>query len=248
MTREEKSTGFLKQLNKTDNSMLRNFRYLHCIVFIANELSSLLFERIRLEPRALYKTNWGWWLYGTYVITIAYAHYRHETRGKALGADTSSPFHLWKVCTVLYEILITDHLIITIFYWTLTHSTLDPPFTYWRIMRHSLPLPLMLIDFAMSNMLVEMRHIAATVFYGTCYASLLVTYTLTQKPDTIYSWAHLTTAASWAMLGAIIAVMVFSHLILATLSRYRHKNKLATSSNDLAIEADKDSLILIVLP
>ena len=99
---------------------------------------------------------------------------------------------------MLYEIVITDHLIITIFYWTLVHSTLDPPNTYWRIVKHSLPLPLMLIDFAMSNMLIEMRHLAATVFYVACYASLLVSYTLTQRPDTIYSWAHLTTAASWA--------------------------------------------------
>ena len=37
----------------------------------------------------------------------------------------------------------------------------------------------MLIDFMMSNMLIEMRHLAASVFYVASYSSLLITYTLT---------------------------------------------------------------------
>ena len=248
MTRQEKSTGFLKQLNKTDNSMLRTFRYLHCIWFVANELVSLYTDGFNYGTKYKFKTDWGWWLYGAYVITIAYAHYKHETQGKALSADTSSPFSLWKVCTALFELVIVDHLIITIFYWGLVHPGLDPPHSYWRLMKHSAPFPLMFIDFLMSNMLIEMRHLAATVFYVACYATLIITYTLTQKPDTIYDFAHLTSAVSWAMVGGIIIASVCSHLLFATVSRIRHNSKLATSSDDLALEADKESLVLIILP
>ena len=79
----------------------------------------------------------------------------------------------------MYEFVIVDHLIITIFYWGLVHSTLDPPHTYWRLMKHSAPYPLMLIDFMMSNMLIEYRHVWACIFYVGCYSSLLITYTLT---------------------------------------------------------------------
>ena len=228
--------------------MLRNYRYLHCIWFVVNEFISLYVDGLNFDHKAKYKTDWGWWLYGSYVIMIAYAHYKHDTQGNALGADTSSPFKLWKVCTMLFELVIVDYLIITIFYWGLVHPGLDPPHSYWRIMKHSAPFPGMLIDFAMSNMLIEIRHLIATVFYVACYATLIITYTLTQKPETIYDFAHLTSAASWAMVGAIIVASVFSHLLFAAISSLRHKNKLATSSNDLAIETDKESLVLIVLP
>ena len=198
--------------------MLRNYRYLHCIWFVANEFISLYVDGFNFDHKAKFKTDWGWWLYGSYVIMIAYAHYKHDTQGKALGTDTSSPFHLWKVCTALFELVIVDHLIITIFYWGLVHPGLDPPHSYWRIMKHSAPFPGMLIDFAMSNMLIEFRHLAASVFYVACYASLLITYTLTQKPDTIYSFAHLTSATSWAMVGVIVVASVCSHLLFATIS------------------------------
>jgi len=170
-------------------------------------------------------------LYGVYTIVIAFAHYRHETQGKALGQDTSSLFNLWKVCTAFFNLMIVDHLIITIFYWGLVHSTLDPPHNYWRIMKHSVPLPLLLIDFMMSAMIIEFRLLSATVFYAACYASLLITYTYTKKPDTVYTFAHLESLTSWLMVGMVIVASFMSHLVFATISRWRHKNSSVTAAS-----------------
>ena len=50
------------------------------------------------------------------------------------------------------------------------------------------------------------------------------------------------------MVGGIVIASIFSHLVFATVSRARHNNKLATSNSDVAIEADSESLVLIVLP
>ena len=187
-------------------------------------------------------------LYGLYVIVIAYAHYRHDTQGKALGADTSSPFNLWKVCTSLFSFVVVDHLIITVFYWGLVHPGLDPPHSYWRLMKHSAPFPLLMIDFFMSNMLIEYRHISATIFYVACYSSLLITYTLTKRPDTIYDFAHLESTTSWAMVGGIIFASIFSHLVFATLSKMRHSGSNLASTEQNKEQDDKESLVLVVLP
>ena len=246
VTREEKSTGYLKQLNKTDNSTLRYYRYLHALWFIINEAISYYEDGLNYTTKYKFKTDWGWWIYGTYVITIAYAHYRHDSQGKALGEDTSSPFNLWKICSSLFSFVVIDHLIITLFYWGLVHGGLDPPHSYWRLMKHSAPFPLMMIDFSMSNIMIEYRHIVATIFYVGCYSSLLISYTLTND-DTIYGFAHLESATSWAMVGGIILASVFSHLVFATISAARHRNKLATSSN-LEVLDDAESLVLIVIP
>ena len=98
-TRKEKSQNFLKQYGKDDNTTLRYYRYFHCLWFIANEAISLYTEGTKFDHKVKFKTDWGWWLYGAYVCVIAFAHYRHETQGKPLAADSSSPFNLWKVCT-----------------------------------------------------------------------------------------------------------------------------------------------------
>ena len=187
-------------------------------------------------------------LYGLYLIVISYAHYRHDTQGKAYGADTSSPFNLWKVCTSLFSFVVVDHLIITVFFWGLVYPGLDPPHSYWRFMKHSAPYPLLMIDFFMSNMLIEFRHIIATIFYVACYSSLLITYTLTKRPDTIYDFAHLESSTSWAMVGGIILASIFSHLVFATLSKMRHSSSNLATMEQNKGQVDKESLVLIVLP
>ena len=87
---------------------MRYFRYLHCFWFLANELISIYDFGPNLQ-KLKFKTDWGWYIYGLYTIMAAYAHFRHDGEGKPLGADSTSPFNLWKVVTALFEIELIDH-------------------------------------------------------------------------------------------------------------------------------------------
>lgn len=123
-------------------------------------------------------------------------------------------------------------MIITLFYWGVVHWSLDPPHSYWRLMKHSAPIVLILIDYSMNSILVEMRHIWWSIFYVASYSSLLITYTKTQN-DTIYDVASLDSVASWGFVVVVIFASIFSHVVFSNLSarRFREENaaKLETS-------------------
>ena len=159
VTRCEKRCNILKQSGNSDNTTLRNFRYLHCFWFLANEATSVYQDGLNIEDKWKFKTDWGWYIYGLYTIVAAYAHFKHDGAGKPPLKDSTSPFNLWKIVTALFELVTVDHLIIMIFYWGLVHWGLDPPHSYWRIMKHSAPFPLMLIEMYLNKIVVEFRHI-----------------------------------------------------------------------------------------
>ena len=99
-------------------------------------------------------------------------------------------------------------------------------------MKHSAPIVLILIDYSMNSILVEMRHIWWSIFYVASYSSLLITYTKTQN-DTIYDVASLDSVASWGFVVVVIFASIFSHVVFSNLSarRFREENaaKLETS-------------------
>ena len=63
VTRKEKSQNFIKQFGSSDNTVLRYYRYLHCLWYLANEVAHYFdhdgFPIFSLEI-AVKKTEWGW--------------------------------------------------------------------------------------------------------------------------------------------------------------------------------------------
>lgn len=107
--------------------------------------------------------------------------------------------------------------VITLVFWGILYQ--GETITYYSLKTHSFPLVLLLIDWHMNKIIIELRHIVPAAYAIVGYALFLVTYTLSTQ-DTIYEKVDLLTTGSWIMLIAIIVLGLTVHLILTAYSRF----------------------------
>ncbi len=131
--------------------------------------------------------------------------------------DSSSPWLSWKVVSSLFELVLMGEVVITLVFWGVLYQ--GETITYYTLKTHSFPLVLLLTDWHMNKILVELRHIVPAAYAVNGYALFLVTYTLSTQ-DAIYDKVNLETTGSWIMLGAIIVLGLTTHLILTAYSRF----------------------------
>ena len=104
-TRDEKSVNFLKyRFNDSDNTHLRNFRFFAFGMFVWHEFMNLSEDWTVTWWMAEKMTTWSWYIWGSFLATACLGHLQHDILGKAYpSSDSTSPFALWKVVSVLFE-------------------------------------------------------------------------------------------------------------------------------------------------
>ena len=117
MSRTEKASGyFLARQDKYSKFMV--FWRISCLIFVL--VTEVHYWFIRLPDwgiPVLFVTNQSHYLYGIFNLLTLSAYIRYQGMNEPLPADSNSPWLLWKWVSILFNLLMTFQLYITIGFW-----------------------------------------------------------------------------------------------------------------------------------
>ena len=125
-----------------------------------------------------YVTNWGFYLWGAFLFTSAYAHLKYQllkSDTTPLPADSSSPWLSWKVVSVLFSMALGIEIAITLNYWLVLHKP-GSHVSYRNFVVHALPLIALTIDWHLNRILVEYRQIVYHMLPTIGYTTFLIAF------------------------------------------------------------------------
>ena len=161
------------------------------------------------------------------------------------AGDSNSIWHLWKWCSVCFELAFVNQFLVTLGFWLLVYPFYPWPMYLLDYARHGLPFVFLVIDFHLNRSEIDSRHWVASVGWMVCYLINTVTYHeyhdsfVYQELHTIFDYAFTVFAAC--------LLQAATHYILVAYGDFAHSFFLGKLDQDTRVE-EKDHVLLLVIP
>ena len=118
--------------------------------------------------------------------------------------------------SAFYEMALVLQFAIAAGYWLTIYPYSTAPQTFFMFKKHVLPLPALLIELILNQILVERRHWVIAICFAACFELQLILQVFING-KVLYIWASLDSTASWIytisfMLGSIGVTYFFAFL------------------------------------
>ena len=148
--------------------------------------------------------------------SIAHINYQFEEK-KPLPADSSSPWLSWKVVTSLFVLGLASQFLITFMYWGVLYQ--GWPIGYRDYRAHGIPLGLLLLDWHMNRILVEVRQIVPLCYLTIGYSLFIIVWTFgTGQP--VYFILKFDSTGSYILLLILDIANIIVFLILVAYNMF----------------------------
>ena len=227
ISRTEKAKGHFAARNSKNTDYLAAWRISCFILFVVTEISYWRTRLERYQPKFMYLTHHGHYLYGIFQLTTVVAYIVHRGCGVPVAADSKSPWLLWKWVSALFNILVTLQFWISLLFpgILVLWDRFDSERLFNLLVNHGIYFATLMVDYSLKKIYIEYNHWAVVLAYSFCYLILLQ----------IGFWGfgivmYLLAFDSWgAWLAAVILMTVItsSHLLVYVVSKCRTFNSKA---------------------
>ena len=185
-----------------------------------------VYSEVRFVQQTLYNywfliaikyTNWSFFCWGAWLVCINYSQYSFGVKGQAPPNDSSKPSQLWKVSSALFTVAIVNQIMVTALYWVLLYPTIDHQLQEYEILKHSVPLICLLIDFVLNNIVIEWSSLLPTLAFITMYLCVMIGYSLPEG-QYVYPILKYDSQASWNLTAIIIVAVILVFVIMMVLN------------------------------